>query len=81
VNLIEKAGLYSEKYDRVYWLAAVKRANFDHPETEMERLPKRMMDVAAWLTTKHGLMNKGGWLTNRLREEAAGPQPRPSVHR
>ncbi len=74
MNLIEEAGLFTEQYNRIYWSAAVKRANFDHPEDEVRRLLKKLKDLESWLWGKKNtvMTSKGGW----LKEEAMGPQPR-----
>lgn len=77
VNLIEKAGLISGDYDYAFWLRKVKEARFDHPEEQVRLLIEKMLSTKAWLLDKRNeRMNCGGWLTNRLKEEAAGPQPR-----
>lgn len=78
VNLIEEAGLFTEAYNRIYWSAAVKRANYDHPEEQVRLLLKKLKDLEAYLWGKKSqvMSSKGGWLTNRLKEQAAGPQPR-----
>lgn len=77
VNLIQKAGLISETYDYAYWLKQVKLANYDHPEEQVRLLLDKMLSTKAWLLKERKeVMNCGGWLTNRLKEQAAGPQPR-----
>ena len=78
VNLIEKHIAFTEKYDRGYWLRqGVKFANFDHPVDEMTRLLKKMSDLKDWLKFEKGdHLSCGAWLTNRLKEASAGPQPR-----
>jgi hypothetical protein len=77
VNLIEKHIPFTQKYDRGYWLKAVSFCNFDHPEEDIRLLLKKMNDTRAWLLTERKeVMNCGGWLTNRLKEQATGPQPR-----
>ena len=60
--------LQPSAFNRLYWSAAVKRANFDHPEEELKKLIKKMWDVKAWLTSKGEFMACGAWLTNRLKE-------------
>ena len=73
VNRIESAGLFTETYNRPYWLAMVKRANYAHPSEEIKKLLKVMYDRQDWLTReKKQVMNCGGWLTNRLNEMASG---------
>ena len=78
VNLIQRAGLLNEQYDYPYWLKKVREANFDPPEEEIRRLLEKLKDLEAYLWGKKSqvMTNKGGWLTNRLKEEARGPQPR-----
>lgn len=66
VNRIEKAGLFTDKYDRGYWLRLVKSADFTHPDEELKRLLKRAWDIHMWLSTKGERLNRGAWLTNRL---------------
>ncbi|WP_423066045.1 hypothetical protein [Devosia sp. CN2-171] len=74
VNLIEKAGLLSDDYDYAFWLRKVKEARFDHPEEQVRLLIEKMLSTKAWLLSKRGeAMNCGGWLTNRLKEQANGP--------
>ena len=78
MNLIQQAGLVTETYDYPFWLKKVREANYDHPEEEVRRPIAKMHSTADWLLShKREHMSKGGWLTNRLREAAAGPQPRP----
>jgi hypothetical protein len=48
----------------------VSACRFDHPAEQVQILIKKMHDVEAWLTSKKEFMNKGGWLTNRLKESA-----------
>jgi hypothetical protein len=76
VNLIEKHIPFTEKYDRGYWLKTVSFCNFDHPEEDIRLLIKKMHDVRVWLLGKGEVMNCGAWLTNRLKEQSKGPQPR-----
>lgn len=77
VNLIEKAGLLTAVYDYGYWLKQVKAANYDHPVDEITRLLKKMRELEAWmLKERHEYLKKGAWLTNRLKDQARGPQPR-----
>lgn len=53
----------------------IKKAG--HPAFELERLLKRMASTRDWIKRNRAeTMNCGAWLTNRLKEQAAGPQPR-----
>ena len=61
VNEIEKAGLFTSKYGRPYWLGKVSRAGVSFGE--MEGILK---DIAGM----GGKYNKGGRLTNLLTERA-----------
>ena len=77
VNLIKKAGLITKDYDHGYWLRMVKACNFDHPSFEIDRLLLRMISTREWIKRNRGeYINCGAWLTNRLKEQATGPQPR-----
>jgi hypothetical protein len=69
VNLIKTAGLVTKSYDYAFWLRKVWEAGFDHPEEEVRRLIERMEKTARYFRLeKHQELNKGGWLTNRLKE-------------
>lgn len=78
VNLIQNAGLVTDTYDYPYWLKKVREANFDHPEEEIRRLLDKADNLRQWLwkEKRQTMGSKGPWLTNRLKEAAAGPQPR-----
>jgi hypothetical protein len=76
VNLIQKAGLVTETYDYPYWLKKVHEAHYDHPEDEIKRLLRRAAELKDYFRTKGEPFSMGGWLTNQLKEQAKGPQPR-----
>tara|TARA_R100000365_G_C2736914_1_gene66100 strand:+ start:609 stop:944 length:336 start_codon:yes stop_codon:yes gene_type:complete len=80
VNMIEQAGLFTEKYNRGYWLKLVSYPRWHHPVEEIRLLLKTMHDRKDWLLKeKKEVMNRGGWLTNRLKEAASGPKPKSMV--
>ena len=69
VNLINAERLVTDKYDYKYWLKQVSACEFDHPAEEVQKLIKTMRDRERWLIeNKFEVMNRGGWLTNRLKE-------------
>lgn len=77
VNKIKAAGLVTDDYTAGYWLRMVSACSYDHPAFEIERLLRRMISTRDWIKRNRGEnINCGAWLTNRLKEQARGPQPR-----
>jgi hypothetical protein len=60
-NLIEEAGLFTAKYNRVYWMGKVKRAGIGFNE---------MIGILKEINNMDPKYNKGGRLTNLLTARA-----------
>lgn len=56
-NLIEEAGLFTEKYNRKYWLGKIKKAKVSFGD---------MLVIIKNIKSMDPKYNKGGYLTNLL---------------
>jgi len=66
-GLLVEEGVVGGKYNKGYWFSLLKKSNITHNELKTQLLEK-LKETELWLRSKGEKLNKGAWITNRLRE-------------